>query len=457
MLSKIRFFITDENIEMFFKNTRKVYKDKNKLWQTLQVLEEMIRGYAIYSNNTAAVGKNVSDIIGALDMVEQVTKLKDNGELEKIDDKLENYLGIKVHGAYSLISIALFNKLDQSKEWQNVELVLPTINYSTKAIDSIFEYLKEYNINNIAIFGDERTYFLNEKDKHKVFDIIENLVAKGKKQEEKNKIEDLQDVESFNVKMVSYMNDYFHMFDYNYENSERYMIITILNEKIYIVLNDVEFDKNNFEKIRFFKLLEEKNGLADELKFIAENFKKIDVCCVNLECKKTYPIPLILDDEKLDGILTDDIIKHIVDTVEMEFFKVRDKEPLKAELKKVTDEVMNKDIKVIFNTIINFLDCYFPKFYNFKAQFIPNSDRDYLDLSIEMYSFIYCKLYDLDYKEAEKQLGLIEDPFLSSLLNYKMVKYGAEIFSNLGMEIVGKNKEGYIVRELEEIEKTKLN
>lgn len=124
---------------------------------------------------------------------------------------------------------------------------------------------------------------------------------------------------------------------------------------------------------------------------------------------------------------------------------------------KATDRVMNEDITIIFNTLNDFLNCYFPKFYNFKEKFKPVTDRDFLDLSIEMYSFIYCQLYDLEYKEAENQLELMEDPFLSSLLNYKMVKYGAEIFSNLGMEIVGKNKEGYIVRGLEEIDKTKLN
>ena len=448
-MEKIKLFVTDKAIEMFFQGKRNVYsKDKKELKQVLELLYKKIGKYEVFSNTTAAVGEKATDILKALDKVEQVTGLKEDGDLERIDDGLENYLGIKLNDD-NMATMVFFTVFDKVEKYSDIEPFLGTVAFSENVLDKISEFTYEYDTDNIVIFKGEKVYFLGKKQINRVFDLLKDI-TEGKEINVDEFRTDEEDAE-----MVEYMKDYLYFDGYDYKAGDRCLVITIKNNKIIMSLFDIESIKPLTENVRYFKSLENKSFLADELKIIARNFKKIDLCCIVPKGEEVDAFPIPLKNEA--GELTDSIIEQVVNNVEFEFFKLRDKEPLKSILKKATDRVMNEDITIIFNTLNDFLNCYFPKFYNFKEKFKPVTDRDFLDLSIEMYSFIYCQLYDLEYKEAENQLELIEDPFLSSLLNYKMVKYGAEIFSNLGMEIVGKNKEGYIVRELEEIDKTKLN
>ena len=46
-----------------------------------------------------------------------------------------------------------------------------------------------------------------------------------------------------------------------------------------------------------------------------------------------------------------------------------------------------------------------------------------------------------------------KNPLLEHLAGYKMEKYGAEVLSELGLELVDLTKEGFLVREKENIVK----
>lgn len=77
-------------------------------------------------------------------------------------------------------------------------------------------------------------------------------------------------------------------------------------------------------------------------------------------------------------------------------------------------------------------------------------DRDYLEVSIVMVSFIHCIIYGVDYttfNENTEELGKLREKnkLLKYMLDLKFELFGKDIFDELGMEIVERVENGLIV------------
>lgn len=75
----------------------------------------------------------------------------------------------------------------------------------------------------------------------------------------------------------------------------------------------------------------------------------------------------------------------------------------------------------------------------------PTTDRDILECIQEAYSFIYCLTNNLEYATFEARKHL-DDKYFQWIAEYKMEHFSKEIFQELGLEIVSKNKKGFVVR-----------
>lgn len=78
------------------------------------------------------------------------------------------------------------------------------------------------------------------------------------------------------------------------------------------------------------------------------------------------------------------------------------------------------------------------------------TERDLLDICIEQYTFLYfvAKGKAEQYKEEEKIVDeMKQDKVWNLLMEYKLEKYGKEILEGLGLELVEKVEQGYIVRD----------
>ena len=83
-------------------------------------------------------------------------------------------------------------------------------------------------------------------------------------------------------------------------------------------------------------------------------------------------------------------------------------------------------------------------------------EREVIDVLKEKVVFIHCLFIGQDYKELTDNdyIDMMKkNPLLEYLASYKMEKYGAEVLSELGLELVDLTKEGFLVREKENIVK----
>ena len=91
----------------------------------------------------------------------------------------------------------------------------------------------------------------------------------------------------------------------------------------------------------------------------------------------------------------------------------------------------------------------------------PQTDRDFLDLSIEMYKLLYAKAYNMNYADEKINDVVLKDPFMDLMLKYKFNYYGHEIFGTYGFNILDRSENGNIkTSEMTEGEKeiqSKLN
>ncbi|MEG1344933.1 MAG: hypothetical protein RSD14_05495 [Clostridia bacterium] len=92
--------------------------------------------------------------------------------------------------------------------------------------------------------------------------------------------------------------------------------------------------------------------------------------------------------------------------------------------------------------------------FDLKARMKPTTDREILECIQEAYSLIYCLTNNLEYATFEAREHL-DDRYLSWIAEYKMEHFSKEIFQELGMEIIEKNKKGFVVRDT--TPKNKLN
>lgn len=83
-------------------------------------------------------------------------------------------------------------------------------------------------------------------------------------------------------------------------------------------------------------------------------------------------------------------------------------------------------------------------------------EREVIDVVKEKVVLIHCLFTGQDYKELTDNdyIDMMKkNPLLEHLASYKMEKYRAEVLSELGLELVDFTKEGFLVREKENIVK----
>ena len=83
-------------------------------------------------------------------------------------------------------------------------------------------------------------------------------------------------------------------------------------------------------------------------------------------------------------------------------------------------------------------------------------EREVIDVVKEKVVLMHCLFTGQDYKELTDNdyIDMMKkNPLLEHLASYKMEKYGAEVLSELGLELVDLTKEGFLVREKENIVK----
>ena len=83
-------------------------------------------------------------------------------------------------------------------------------------------------------------------------------------------------------------------------------------------------------------------------------------------------------------------------------------------------------------------------------------EREVIDVAKEKVVLMHCLFTGQDYKELTDNdyIDMMKkNPLLEHLASYKMEKYGAEVLSELGLELVDLTKEGFLVREKENIVK----
>lgn len=96
------------------------------------------------------------------------------------------------------------------------------------------------------------------------------------------------------------------------------------------------------------------------------------------------------------------------------------------------------------------------KFLGFDSEVNFEDEREVIDVVKEKVVLIHCLFTGQDYKELTDNdyIDMMKkNPLLEHLAGYKMEKYGAEVLSELGLELVDLTKEGFLVREKENIVK----
>lgn len=135
--------------------------------------------------------------------------------------------------------------------------------------------------------------------------------------------------------------------------------------------------------------------------------------------------------------------------------------PLKQELKDLENEFKAVDTRKIFSKLSEILKKYFVAVADLPEKMQPQTDRDFLDLSIEMYKLLYAKAYNMNYADEKINDVVLKEPFMDLMLKYKFNYYGHEIFGTYGFNILDRSENGNIkTSEMTEGEKeiqSKLN
>lgn len=130
---------------------------------------------------------------------------------------------------------------------------------------------------------------------------------------------------------------------------------------------------------------------------------------------------------------------EIKKTLEM-YFKMLHTKQLKEQL-----DILHQAINNITGSNFNVIDAV-----------KPTTDRDILECIQESYSLIYCLIYNLEYTNFRVTPKILkEDRYFNWIADYKVEHFASEIFEDLGMEVVEKRKDGFVVKD--RIPPTKLN
>ena len=136
-----------------------------------------------------------------------------------------------------------------------------------------------------------------------------------------------------------------------------------------------------------------------------------------------------------------DKLYKVVKEVEESYIK---NNPLKKVLKNLADEFKEIDTRKVFARLSEIIKEFFPELENLPESMQPVTDRDYLDLSIELYKLLYSRAYFMDYQSDDIDTATMEEPLINKLLEYKFNHYGHEIFGNYGFNIIDRLENGMI-------------
>ena len=136
-----------------------------------------------------------------------------------------------------------------------------------------------------------------------------------------------------------------------------------------------------------------------------------------------------------------DKLYKVVKEVEESYIK---NNPLKKVLKNLADEFKEIDTRKVFARLSEIIKEFFPELENLPESMQPVTDRDYLDLSIELYKLLYSRAYMINYNSEEVDQATLKEPFMDKLLEYKFDYYGHEIFGNYGFNIMDRLENGNI-------------
>lgn len=114
---------------------------------------------------------------------------------------------------------------------------------------------------------------------------------------------------------------------------------------------------------------------------------------------------------------------------------------------------INKDINRFYGIVDSYLKTMLK--FNYPVDLKECTERDILDITIEGYSILWCLLNNRDYgtitQTQEGRDFILSSKVLSTLYDYKMLKYGQECLEEIGLEIVDITKKGFLVKNKENI------
>lgn len=121
------------------------------------------------------------------------------------------------------------------------------------------------------------------------------------------------------------------------------------------------------------------------------------------------------------------------------------------------DVVMMERLRLVFNFLLNYTKAItnniFTPPYNFND---VKTDRDKLELVIEQYKLtkymvsggaIAKKDYVKYLEELEEYEVFSKDKAIMTLIDYKLARFGNDIFEEMGIEIIDRIDKGFIVRD----------
>lgn len=121
------------------------------------------------------------------------------------------------------------------------------------------------------------------------------------------------------------------------------------------------------------------------------------------------------------------------------------KETLELYYNLLTPRPIRKQLALLENAIENITQ----QKFNISETQKPVTDRDIIECIQESYSLIYCMMNGLKYETFDIREHLKKDKYFDWIAEYKMEHFSNEIFQELGMELVEKNNEGFIVRDVD--------
>lgn len=146
------------------------------------------------------------------------------------------------------------------------------------------------------------------------------------------------------------------------------------------------------------------------------------------------------------------------------------KNAIETVVKKALQELTEKKINSVFeiieamadnkkdmwelNKLLNFafLSIDLKEMTGFEKEIKPISDREITEIALEKAVILYCILSGIKYEKLSKKdysAMLKNIPLINHIAKYKLDNFASEILEELGLEMIGKTENGFIIKEME--------